>query len=81
MHEVHDRAQSQRAANIEQRRERLPRDRGGFILQKATANPPCPPFLPARGTPVGAPLLRSDPFAVKGGNSLLKHVLNSYVWL
>ncbi len=32
-------------------------------------NPPPPPFSPARSTPVGAPLLRSDPPAAKEGSS------------
>jgi phosphatidylinositol-3-phosphatase len=31
------------------------------------SNPPQSPFSPARGTPVGTPLLRSDPSAAKGG--------------
>ncbi|MFZ5524095.1 MAG: uracil-DNA glycosylase [Pseudomonadota bacterium] len=30
-------------------------------------NPSQPPLAPARGTPVGSPLLRSDPSAVRGG--------------
>ena len=39
------------------------------------SNPPYPPFAPVKGTPVGTPLLRSDPSAVKGGNiSVLKIV-------
>ncbi len=32
-----------------------------------TANPSQPPLAPASGTPVGSPLLRSDPSAVRGG--------------
>lgn len=34
--------------------------------QTENTNPPQPPLAPARGTPVGPPLLHSDPFAARG---------------
>jgi tRNA(adenine34) deaminase len=38
-----------------------------FDVLPQTSNPSHPPLAPARGTPMGSPLLRSDPFAVRGG--------------
>ena len=42
------------------------------VLGAGVEIPLVPPFLPARGTPVGTPLPRSDPSAAKGGHLLYR---------